>query len=136
MCLGCSSHLESGSQQISSSCVSEATAAAGRRHCGGVMPGSPYNISKNDRELQQVVLSAAYSFNNQSNEVFLFKPSFIVRAQRQIVKGVRYVVEFKISRTVCRKRDNSNLSDCDFQPEGPLHQVSLSRRFGVTWRFG
>lgn len=43
----------------------------------------------------------------------------------QIVKGVRYIVDFDISRTVCRKRDNSNLSNCDFQPVGRLHQVSL-----------
>uniref|UniRef100_A0A4W6F3P1 Cystatin F n=1 Tax=Lates calcarifer TaxID=8187 RepID=A0A4W6F3P1_LATCA len=64
-----------------------------------------------DRGLQQVVLAATYSFNNQSNDAFLFKPSAITRAQRQIVKGLRYIVDLEISRTVCRKRDhNNNLS--------------------------
>ncbi|XP_037829606.1 cystatin-F isoform X2 [Kryptolebias marmoratus] len=88
------------------------------------MPGSPNNISSNDPGLQQVVLNAAYSFNNQSNDAFLFKASAIHRAQRQIVKGIRYVVDLEISRTVCRKRDNNNnLADCDFQPEGRLHQT-------------
>uniref|UniRef100_A0A3Q3BSA4 Uncharacterized protein n=1 Tax=Kryptolebias marmoratus TaxID=37003 RepID=A0A3Q3BSA4_KRYMA len=47
------------------------------------MPGSPNNISSNDPGLQQVVLNAAYSFNNQSNDAFLFKASAIHRAQRQ-----------------------------------------------------
>lgn len=100
---------------------------AGSRHGGrhgGLMPGSPYNISRNDPRLQKVVLTAAYYYNNQSNDAFLFKPSAIQRAQRQLVKGVRYIVELQISRTVCRKRDhNKNLSHCDFQPAGELQQT-------------
>ncbi|XP_054455577.1 cystatin-F [Anoplopoma fimbria] len=103
--------------------VLELTLAAGSHH-GRSMPGSPVNISRTDRGLLQVVLSAARSFNNQSNDAFLFKPSAIHRAQRQVVKGVRYIVDLEISRTVCRKRDNNNnLSNCDFQPEGRLHQT-------------
>ncbi|XP_051251702.1 cystatin-F-like isoform X2 [Dicentrarchus labrax] len=98
------------------------TVAGGRR--GGSMPGAPSNISRDDRGLQRVVLSAAYSFNNQSNDAFLFKPSFIIRAQRQVVNGVRYIVDLEISRTVCRKRDNNDdLSHCDLQPKGRLQQV-------------
>ncbi|CAK6983982.1 cystatin-F [Scomber scombrus] len=90
----------------------------------GSMPGSPFNISTNDRGLQQVVLNATRSFNSQSNDAFLFRPSSIHRAQRQIVKGIRYIVDLDISRTVCRKREKvSNLTDCSFQPEGPLHQT-------------
>ncbi|XP_035848266.1 cystatin-F [Sander lucioperca] len=97
-------------------------AAFGGR-AGGSMPGSPSNVSRNDRGLQQVVLAAAYSFNNQSNDAFLFKPSLILRAQRQVVRGVKYIVDWKISRTVCRKREDGNLSNCDFQPAGRLHQT-------------
>ncbi|XP_040905619.1 cystatin-F [Toxotes jaculatrix] len=90
----------------------------------GSMPGSPLNISRDDRGLQQVVLAATYSFNNQSNDAFLFKPSTIHSAQRQIVKGIRYSGDLDISRTVCRKRDqNKDLSKCDFQPKGRLHQT-------------
>ncbi|XP_041866862.1 cystatin-F isoform X2 [Melanotaenia boesemani] len=102
--------------------VLERQLAAGS-HPDRSMPGSPHNISTDDRGLQQVVLTAAYSFNNQSNDAFLFKPSAIHRAQRQIVKGIRYVVDLNISRTVCRKRDNSDLSRCEFQPAGRLHQT-------------
>ncbi|XP_042288483.1 cystatin-F [Thunnus maccoyii] len=102
----------------------EARSAAGRHH-GRSMPGSPFNISTNDRGLEQVVLNATCSFNKQTNDAFLFRPSAIHRAQRQIVKGIRYIVDLEISRTVCRKREhnNNNLTDCDFQPEGLLHQT-------------
>ncbi|CAJ1087226.1 NLR family CARD domain-containing protein 3-like [Xyrichtys novacula] len=92
---------------------------------GRSMPGSPYNISRIDPRLQKVVLDATFTFNDQSNDAYLFKPYAIYRAQRQVVKGVRYIVDFEISRTVCRKRDSNNndLPNCDFQPEGRLHQV-------------
>uniref|UniRef100_UPI003AAD0245 cystatin-F n=1 Tax=Centroberyx gerrardi TaxID=166262 RepID=UPI003AAD0245 len=88
------------------------------------MPGSPYNISRNDPGLRRAVLAAAAAFNNQSNDAFLFKPSGIRAAQRQIIKGIRYIMEVQISRTVCQKRgNNSDLSKCDFQPDGLLHQT-------------
>lgn len=74
--------LPAGSGFYSSS-LPEVSLAAGR-HPGRSMPGSPYNISRDDRGLQQVVLNAAYSFNNQSNDAFLFKASAIHRAQRQV----------------------------------------------------
>ncbi|AWP14726.1 putative cystatin-F isoform 2 [Scophthalmus maximus] len=102
----------------------EVRLAAGGQN-GRSMPGSPTNISRDDRGLQQVVLATAYSFNNQSNDAFLFKPSTVHRAQRQVVKGVRYIVDLDVSRTICRKRDHNDhdLSKCDFQPEGRLQQT-------------
>ncbi|XP_022069613.1 cystatin-F isoform X2 [Acanthochromis polyacanthus] len=87
------------------------------------MPGSPSNISSSDRSLRRVALAAAYSFNDQSNDAFLFRPSAILGAQRQVVKGFRYFIDLNISRTVCHKRDDKNLQSCDFQPEGPLKQT-------------
>lgn len=48
----------------------------------------------------------------------------------QVVKGIRYNIDFEISRTVCHKRgNNSDLENCDFQPKGPLHQVRTGRMF-------
>ncbi|KAL6102280.1 cst7 [Pungitius sinensis] len=93
-------------------------------HRGHFVPGSPVNISREDRGLRRVVLASAQFFNNQSNDAFLFKPSAILKAQRQIVKGIRYLVNLEISRTVCRKRDHNNsLFSCDLQPAGRLQQT-------------
>uniref|UniRef100_A0A8C7YHF0 Cystatin domain-containing protein n=1 Tax=Oryzias sinensis TaxID=183150 RepID=A0A8C7YHF0_9TELE len=110
----------------------EVSSVTGTHH-GLSMPGSPQNISKNDSALQKLVFAAACAFNNQSNDAFLFKPADIIRAQKQIVKGVRFLVDFKISRTVCQKRDHgSNLSTCDFQPAGRLQLVSLKVHASLT----
>ncbi|XP_028983560.1 cystatin-F [Betta splendens] len=103
---------------------------------GRSMPGSPHNISRDDRGLRQVVLDAACAYNNRSNDAFLFRPSCVRRAQRQVVKGIRYIVDFDISRTVCRKRENRSLSDCDFQPVGRLQQTFRCHTeiWKVAWR--
>ncbi|TMS01668.1 Monoacylglycerol lipase ABHD12, partial [Larimichthys crocea] len=101
--------------------VLEVALVAGRHH-GTSMPGSPFNISKNDSCLKQLVLIAAYSFNNQSNDAFLFKASVIHRAQRQVVRGIRYIIDLDLSRTVCRKQNSIDLSNCDFQSDSRLNQ--------------
>lgn len=133
--------------------LSAGVVASGRRH-NHLMPGAPYNISTNDGSLRPVVLDAAYFYNNESNDAFLFRPSRVLAAQRQVagagngwsatqqpttrsswifclfcqvVKGLKYLVDLEISRTVCRKQAAVNLTSCDFQPAGQLHQVSASR---------
>ncbi|XP_056464974.1 cystatin [Gadus chalcogrammus] len=88
-----------------------------------MVPGSPSNVSKNDKGLAKAVLVATYSFNNQSNDAYLFRTSEVEKAQRQIVKGIRYILEVRISRTVCLKRLGRDLLDCELQPEGRLHQM-------------
>ncbi|XP_011601516.1 cystatin-F [Takifugu rubripes] len=94
------------------------------RHNGQYLPGAPVNISKDDVNLKLIIHNATCMYNNQSNDAFLFKPSAIITAQQQIVKGIKYFVNFQISRTVCRKkRVHTDLSTCDFQPEGLLHQT-------------
>lgn len=64
-----------------------AEAVAPGSHHGSLIPGAPHNISRNDTRLQQVVLNAAYLYNNQSNDAFLFKPSAILTAQQQVQTG-------------------------------------------------
>uniref|UniRef100_A0A673C0D2 Cystatin domain-containing protein n=2 Tax=Sphaeramia orbicularis TaxID=375764 RepID=A0A673C0D2_9TELE len=107
--------------------ILEASSLAVQGHQGRhvhMIPGAPSNVSLNDRRLHQVVLTTAYTYNNQSNDAFLFRPSSVHRAQRQIVKGLRYIIDLDVSRTVCRKRvPIPDLSQCEFQPEGRLHQT-------------
>ncbi|KAJ8248483.1 hypothetical protein GJAV_G00242500 [Gymnothorax javanicus] len=90
---------------------------------GRYIPGSLCNVSKNDTEVQKAVLTGTYTFNNQSNDEFLFKAWRIDDAKRQIVKGIKYILEVQISRTVCRKTASTDLNNCHFQPEGKLHQI-------------
>ncbi|KAI7805212.1 cystatin-F [Triplophysa rosa] len=90
------------------------------------IPGALQNISKNDTGVQKAVLVGTYSFNNKSNDAFLFKASAVDDAKRQIVKGIRYVLTVEISRTMCRKMgNNKDLSHCPFQTDSVLKQTFL-----------
>lgn len=126
------------------------------------MPGAACNISTNDRSLRPVVLDGANFYNNQSNDAFLFRSSAVLAAQwqvagtgngrsvtqqpttrkrlnflfcfvfPQVVKGLKYMVDLELSRTVCLKGAAVNLTSCDFQPTGRLHQVGSSRGRHLT----
>ncbi|KAL0964325.1 hypothetical protein UPYG_G00322260 [Umbra pygmaea] len=89
------------------------------------IPGAPYDISTNDTAVLKAALHGTYTFNNQTNDAFLFKPSAIEKAKRQIVKGLKYIMEVDLSRTVCRKRgqNNTDLANCIFQPDELLKQT-------------
>ncbi|XP_051945823.1 cystatin-F-like isoform X1 [Xyrauchen texanus] len=90
------------------------------------IPGALQNVSKNDTGVKNAVLMGTYSYNNKSNDAFLFKASAVDEAKRQIVKGVRYVLEVEISRTMCRKmRNNDDLNKCPFQRDSLLKQTFL-----------
>lgn len=48
------------------------------------IPGTLQNVSKNDTGVQKAVLTGTYSFNNRSNDAFLFKASSVDDAKKQV----------------------------------------------------
>ncbi len=48
------------------------------------IPGTLQNVSKNDTGVKEAVLAGTYSFNNKSNDAFLFKASAVDDAKRQV----------------------------------------------------
>ncbi|XP_028845125.1 cystatin-F [Denticeps clupeoides] len=95
-----------------------------RSYVDGPGPGHYYNTSKNDTGVVKAALTGTYTFNNESNDAFYFKASAIDAAKRQVVKGIRYILEVEVTRTVCRKMEKPiDLASCDFQPNGVLYQT-------------
>ncbi|KAG2467228.1 CYTF protein, partial [Polypterus senegalus] len=87
-----------------------------------IQPGSLKPINTTDSGVQRAVKVATYEYNNRSNDEFIFRASEVDEAEIQVVKGVKYFLAVKISRTVCHKRDRPDLDNCDFQPDGRLKQ--------------
>ncbi|XP_053429706.1 cystatin-like 1 [Nycticebus coucang] len=56
------------------------------------------------------------SYNNASNDTYLFRVQKLVRSQTQLTTGVEYIVTVKIGRTKCKKNDTSSYS-CPLQSE-------------------
>lgn len=67
-------------------------------------PGKPQNVSKNNTEVKEAVLTATYTFNNESNDAFLFKASAIDEAQRQVRPPIYFFC--KSSYVKCTKSIN------------------------------
>ncbi|XP_004686984.1 PREDICTED: cystatin-like 1 [Condylura cristata] len=54
------------------------------------------------------------SYNNASNDSYLFKVDKLLRSQVQLTTGVEYLVTVKISRTKCKRNEKKNQT-CHFQ---------------------
>ncbi|XP_038660843.1 cystatin-F-like isoform X3 [Scyliorhinus canicula] len=90
-----------------------------------VGPGVPRDINTTDLGVQNATLIAIYGYNNQSNDIFLFKVHRIHKAQVQVVAGLKYFLYADIGRTVCRKGKPYNFKYCSFQTYPPL-KIDLS----------
>ncbi|XP_074844519.1 cystatin-F [Carettochelys insculpta] len=88
-----------------------------------VRPGFPRPTDTNDPTVRRAARFGVYRYNNSSNDLFLFKESQITKALVQVVRGLKYLLNVEISRTVCDKRRPSNLDSCDFQKKKKLQQT-------------
>ncbi|XP_015266855.1 PREDICTED: cystatin-F [Gekko japonicus] len=88
-----------------------------------IKPGSPVPIKTNDPGVQKAARYGVYTYNNSSNDIFLFKESRINKAMVQIVRGLKYNLDVNIARTVCTKRQHPTLDQCRFQKHKKLRQL-------------
>ncbi|KAI4004965.1 cystatin like 1 [Homo sapiens] len=54
------------------------------------------------------------SYNNASNDTYLYRVQRLIRSQMQLTTGVEYIVTVKIGWTKCKRNDTSN-SSCPLQ---------------------
>ncbi|XP_005604487.3 cystatin-F isoform X3 [Equus caballus] len=88
-----------------------------------VIPGSPKTIKTNNPGVLKAARHSVERFNNCTNDIFLFKESHISRALVQIVKGLKYMLDLEISRTICKKTKHPSLDNCDFQTNSTLKRT-------------
>ncbi|XP_006028013.1 cystatin-F isoform X2 [Alligator sinensis] len=86
-------------------------------------PGFPVPIDTKDPGVRKAARFGVYRYNNGSNDFFLFRESRITKALVQIVRGLKYMLNVDITRTVCNKRNQSSLDNCDFQRKKELQQM-------------
>ncbi|XP_074065415.1 cystatin-F isoform X2 [Macrotis lagotis] len=89
----------------------------------GRKPGFPKFIKPNDPGVQKAARFAVEKFNNCTNDIFLFKELHIDKVMVQLVKGLKYMIDMHISRTICKKNEHYNLDNCDFQTNKTLQQT-------------
>ncbi|XP_054251905.1 cystatin-C [Indicator indicator] len=98
--------------------------------------GAPITISDgdNDEGLQQALRFAMEEYNKASNDMYSSRVVRIISAKKQIVAGVKYIMEVEIARTTCEK-PAADLQDCAFpdSPQLAKHTVCKFVVYTVPW---
>ncbi|XP_013809791.2 cystatin-F [Apteryx mantelli] len=86
-------------------------------------PGFPVPMNTNNSGVRKAARFGVYQYNNSSNDLFLFKELQINKAMVQIIRGLKYMLQVEIGRTVCEKREHSSLDGCKFQRKKKLQKL-------------
>nr|XP_012633807.1 cystatin-M [Microcebus murinus] len=84
----------------------------------GHMLGERQNLSTSDPQVQKVVQAAVASYNMGSNSLYYFRNTHIIKAERQLVAGIKYYLTVDMESTTCHKNrsagDHVDLTTCPF----------------------
>ncbi|XP_074083735.1 cystatin-M [Macrotis lagotis] len=87
----------------------------------GNMLGARTQLSPSHPEVKKVAQFAVESFNKDSNNMYYFRDTKILKAERQLVSGVKYFLTMEMGSTECRKGmtllEGENLAGCPFSTE-------------------
>ncbi|XP_076599676.1 cystatin C (amyloid angiopathy and cerebral hemorrhage) [Chaetodon auriga] len=93
----------------------------------GGLVGGPQDIDVNDEGLQNALNFAVANHNRQSNDVYLRQVAEVVKAQRQVVTGLKYIITVKMGRTTCRKTNPSEECAVPHDPQqAQLYQCTFT----------
>ncbi|XDV50548.1 hypothetical protein PO909_019591 [Leuciscus waleckii] len=73
--------------------------------------GAPVDANMNDQGAQEALQFAKAQFNNHCfNDSFVLQILEVVKVQKQVVSGLKYIFTVKVARTSCRKAGVKTLS--------------------------
>ncbi|XP_006893480.1 PREDICTED: cystatin-M [Elephantulus edwardii] len=70
---------------------------------GGHLIGERKNLSPDDPQVQRVAQVAVANYNMGSNSAYYFRDTHILRAESQLVSGIKYYLSMVMGSTPCRK---------------------------------
>ncbi|NXO43604.1 CYT protein, partial [Locustella ochotensis] len=90
---------------------------------------------ENDEGLERALQFAMMAYNRASNDMYSSRVVRIISAKRQIVAGVKYIVEVEIARTTCTK-PATDIQHCAFheEPQMAKHTICNFVVLNVPWR--
>ncbi|NXV06642.1 CYT protein, partial [Cettia cetti] len=113
---------------------------AGAVRSGELRPGllgAPQIIDdpENDEGLERALQFAMTAYNRASNDMYSSRVVRIISAKRQIVAGVKYIMEVEIARTTCTK-PAIDIQHCAFheEPQMAKHAICNFVVLNVPWR--
>ncbi|NXS79224.1 CYT protein, partial [Erpornis zantholeuca] len=99
--------------------------------------GAPVAIEnpENDEGLERALQFAMTAYNRASNDMYSSRVVRIISAKKQIVAGIKYIMEVEIARTTCTK-PATNIQHCAFleEPQMARHTICNFVVLNVPWR--
>ncbi|NXD15706.1 CYT protein, partial [Nothocercus nigrocapillus] len=103
--------------------------ALGREERPPVLAGAPMSVATNDEGLQRALHFAMAQYNRASNDKYSSRVVRVISAKRQVVAGIKYIIEAEIGRTNCPK-SVSDIQSCAFH-EAPEMAKRVTCNFVV-----
>ncbi|KAG3262744.1 cystatin-C [Ictidomys tridecemlineatus] len=112
--------------------VSPATGAS-PRHSPRLLGGLE-EADVNEEGVRRALDFAVSEYNKGSNDAYHSRAMKVVRARKQIVSGVNYLLDVEMGRTTCTKTQ-AYLADCPFHEEPHLKRKALCsfQIYTVPW---
>ncbi|XP_019593189.1 cystatin-M [Rhinolophus sinicus] len=80
------------------------------------MVGGRQDLSTSDPQVLKAAQAAVASYNMGSNSLYYFRDTHILKAQSQLVAGIKYYLTLEMGSTACRKNavagDGIDLTTC------------------------
>ncbi|XP_047548294.1 cystatin-M [Lutra lutra] len=92
--------------------------ACARPRSGEGLIGGRRDLSPSDPQVQKAAQAAVASYNMGSNSLYYFRDTSILKAQSQLVAGIKYYLTVEMGSTACRKNmatgDGVDIATCPF----------------------
>ncbi|XP_054654744.1 cystatin C (amyloid angiopathy and cerebral hemorrhage) [Dunckerocampus dactyliophorus] len=76
-----------------------------------VIVGGFTDVDGNNEQVQNALNFAITEHNKASNDLYLSQKTDVVKVQRQVVSGMKYVITVKLAKTSCRKGGSEERCD-------------------------
>ncbi|XP_060780618.1 cystatin-like [Neoarius graeffei] len=92
-----------------------------------MLVGAPVDADINSPEVQDALRFAVTQYNAQSNSVYTSQVVKVIKAQVQVVAGLKYIFTVEMARTSCKKAEPENTCAINPDPEiAQPHECTLA----------
>ncbi|XP_051819905.1 cystatin-M [Antechinus flavipes] len=103
----------------------------------GNLLGARIPVSTSSPELKEYTQLAVQTFNTGSNSIYYFRDTKVLKAEKQLVSGIKYFLTMLFGSTQCRKGADTgegvNLTQCPFSAEQENFQCDFEI-LQVPWK--
>ncbi|XP_037374155.1 cystatin-M isoform X1 [Talpa occidentalis] len=89
--------------------------------------GGLQDLLPSDPQVQKAAQAAVASYNMGSNSLYYFRDTNIIKAQSQLVAGIKYYLTLEMGSTACRKTavfgDHVDLTTCPLAADGEQEKL-------------